>query len=245
VVAERFGERHRDLVGDFVCCRHTLEHIAEPLSFLAMLRRVIGDRREVVVAFEVPDTRRVLDEGAFWDLYYEHCSYFTAGSLARLFRRCGLHPSSLRLEYGGQYLIVEGSPAPGPSEPLALEEGVTATLEAVDRFVDVCSAKLRAWTGLLREAAARRESVVLWGAGSKAVGFLTTLGIGREVDCVVDINPPKQGTYLPGSAHPIVAPAALAWRRPDTVIVMNPVYVPEISRDLAALGLEPRILPLV
>ena len=29
------------------------------------------------------------EERAFWDIYYEHCSYFTLGSLARLFRRTG------------------------------------------------------------------------------------------------------------------------------------------------------------
>ena len=36
---------------------------------------------------EVPDTMRILVEGAFWDVYYEHCSYFTLGSLGRLLQR--------------------------------------------------------------------------------------------------------------------------------------------------------------
>ena len=40
--------------------------------------------------------RRVLEEGAFWDIYYEHCSYFTLGSHARLFRRAGLDVTDLR-----------------------------------------------------------------------------------------------------------------------------------------------------
>jgi hypothetical protein len=29
------------------------------------------------VLFELPDVLRVLEEVAFWDVYYEHCSYFT------------------------------------------------------------------------------------------------------------------------------------------------------------------------
>ena len=45
-----------------------------------------------MVFFELPDTERVLTEAAFWDIYYEHCSYFTPGSLARLFRRTGFEP---------------------------------------------------------------------------------------------------------------------------------------------------------
>ena len=39
--------------------------------------------------FELPDVMRELCEGAFWDLYYEHCTYFSCGSLARLFRATG------------------------------------------------------------------------------------------------------------------------------------------------------------
>ena len=54
-----------------------------------MVRRAIGDRPDTVVLFELPDVKRVLDEVAFWDVYYEHCSYFSLGSLARLFRRSG------------------------------------------------------------------------------------------------------------------------------------------------------------
>ena len=44
-----------------------------------MVRRAIGDRLDTVVLFELPDVERVLREVAFWDVYYEHCSYFTLG----------------------------------------------------------------------------------------------------------------------------------------------------------------------
>ena len=56
---------------------------------MRLVRGSIGDRPQVTVFFELPDMERVLVEQAFWDIYYEHCSYFTLGSLARLFRRTG------------------------------------------------------------------------------------------------------------------------------------------------------------
>ncbi|HRK30367.1 MAG TPA: hypothetical protein PLD59_04755, partial [Tepidisphaeraceae bacterium] len=62
---------------------------------------------------------------------------------------------------------------------------------------------------------------------------------------VVDINPAKQGTYLPGSGHEIVAPAELLEIRPSRVIVMNPIYLDEIRQSLTALGLTPDLVPLV
>jgi hypothetical protein len=86
--------------------------------------------------------------------------------------------------------------------------------------------------------------VVLWGSGSKAVSFVTTVGIGEEVACVADINPHRQGCFLPGSGHRIVSPAEVAALAPDLVVVMNPLYRAEVARDLAALGCRPEIVTL-
>ena len=91
-------------------------------------------------------------------------------------------------------------------------------------------------------ARANNQRVVLWGGGSKAVAFLTTLGIRDEIQYAVDINPHKHGAYLAGTGQEVVAPAFLRSYRPDLVIIMNPVYVDEITRDLAAMGLQPEIV---
>ena len=74
---------------------------------------MIRDRSDVGIFFETPDVRRVLDEGAFWDIYFEHCSYFTLGSHARLFRREGMDVTKLYLAYDGQYIIQYAQPAAG------------------------------------------------------------------------------------------------------------------------------------
>ena len=76
-------------VPDMVACRHTLEHIPEVGRFMAEIAQVTQGRQDIALFFETPDVRRVLAEGAYWDIYYEHCSYFTAGSLARAFESAG------------------------------------------------------------------------------------------------------------------------------------------------------------
>jgi hypothetical protein len=86
--------------------------------------------------------------------------------------------------------------------------------------------------------------VALWGGGSKAVSLLTTLDLGPEVIAAVDINPYKQGKFMPGTGHRVVAPEALQDLQPDLVIVMNPVYVAEVSKELARLGLRPEVQAL-
>ena len=44
-------------------------------EFVARIRRALQPGTPVF--FELPDLERVLVERAFWDIYYEHCSYFT------------------------------------------------------------------------------------------------------------------------------------------------------------------------
>ncbi len=98
--------------------------------------------------------------------------------------------------------------------------------------------------GLRRDLAQVHDGggkAVLWGSGSKAVSYLTTLGIKDELEYVVDINPHKHGKFLAGSGQEIVSPEFLREYRPDAVIVMNPIYLDEIRRDLEGLGVSARV----
>ena len=240
-VRDFYSERYAHLQADFICCRHTLEHIAPTRELLSTLRRTIGERHDALVFFEVPDVLRVLREGAFWDIYHEHCSYFTPGSLARLFRATGFEVVDLWLDYDDQYICLTARPADGPTPPrLPLEDDLTEVSAAVERFRATCGGAIERWRTTLDAAAKAERRVVLWGSGSKGVSFLTTLGEpGATVEYVVDINPFKHGKFMPITGQEIVSPDFLRDYRPDQVIVMNPIYVDEIRRDLARLGLSP------
>ena len=193
--------------------------------------------------FELPDVLRVLREVAFWDVYYEHCSYFTPGSLARLFRRAGFDVLDLELDYDDQYILIEASPPPARRPaPLALEEPVAEVADAVRSFRSSFAETTRSWTERLDAARADGRSVVIWGAGSKGVSFLTTLGIEREIELAVDINPFKHGKYMAGTGQRVVGPEALRDYKPDLVIAMNPIYLGEIGAQLASMGLDPELV---
>jgi hypothetical protein len=195
--------------------------------------------------FETPDFKRVLAEGAFWDIYYEHCSYFSPGAHARLFRELAFEVNWLEVAYDAQYIIQYAKPAPGPTRPrLRLEPDLSEMRKLAKNFARRVRAKQEFWRERVGIAHAKGRRVVLWGGGSKAVSFLTTLQIGPEVQAAVDVNHYKQGKFTPGSAHPIIAPEALKDDPPDTVIVMNPIYVREVTEMLRSFGLEPEILVL-
>jgi SAM-dependent methyltransferase len=243
-IADRYDERYAHLEADAVVCRHTLEHIAPVRDFLTTLRAHIG-ARDVPVLFELPDTRRVLGEAAFWDLYYEHCSYFTADSLARLFHATGFEVLRVELAYDGQYLLLEARPTELTSDrrrPPVPDDDIDRIIEEVRGFREAIDDLVTMWRRRLATAREAAQKVVLWGGGSKAVAFITTLGLGEEISGVVDINPRKQDRYLAGSGHAVIAPETLCSLRPDLVVVMNPVYVGEIESHLERLGLSPEVL---
>lgn len=240
---EFYSEAHASLACDFLCCRHTLEHVSDVGAFTRTVRASLTGN-DAGVFFELPDGMRVLEQVAYWDVYYEHCSYFDAGSLARLFRRQDFDVLDVRLAYDGQYLLLDarGGLRPG-SMPLPAETTVEQTREAAGRFARAVRATRDAWAAHFDEAERLGKRIAIWGSGSKCVAFLTTLGFepGENL-VVVDVNPHRHGKFMPGLGMEIDAPAILPAFRPDEVIVMNEIYRDEIGRDLATMGVD---VPLV
>ncbi len=243
IIPELYSKEHGDFAADFIVCRHTLEHIAPTAEFLRTLRGAIGDRMDTTVFFELPETLRVLEEGAFWDVYYEHCSYFTPGSLARLFRAGGFDIVELSLDYDDQYILLVAKPAAGPTEPaFALEDDLDALRTLVARFETAAPETIGRWRTKIVEATDAGKKVAIWGAGSKAVAFLTTLGVGERIEVLVDVNPYKQGRFMPGTGQEVSAPDFLAEYQPDLVIAMNPIYREEIQADLDRMGVQAELV---
>jgi hypothetical protein len=241
-IPDFYSEAYTHIQADAVVCRHTLEHISSVKDFMDMVRRSIGDRTDTIVLFELPDVLRVLEEVAFWDVYYEHCSYFSLGSLARLFRATGFEVLHLELDYDDQYLLIEARPStvPAVGEPLPLEDDMDALRSGVVTYRDGYRRTLEEWGSTFASLAADGGKSVIWGAGSKGVSFLTNLG-SEDIHYAVDINPTKHGFFMAGTGHEIIGPDALVAYKPDLVVVMNPIYVDEIGRQLAELGLHPEL----
>lgn len=244
-VKDFYSERYANYQADFVCCKMTLEHIPDTADFVSTIRRSLGDRSDTIVFFQVPDVTRILRELAFWDVYYEHCSYFGLRSLAHLFRRCGFDVMNLAREYDDQYLMIEARPGDGTGGT-----GVERAddLEDLTRDVEFFAAnhrlKLQTWRSDIQGFTQDGRRAVLWGGGSKAVAFLTTLNLEDEIRFAVDINPYKRGTYLAGAGQEVVAPDFLKDYQPAVVIVMNPIYRDEIGQDLKSMGLTPELIAI-
>ncbi|MBE2220087.1 MAG: methyltransferase domain-containing protein [Anaerolineae bacterium] len=242
-IPDFYSQKYAEFDADFFVCKMTLEHISETAVFMQTIREAIGNRLDTTLFFQIPNASYILNDQAFWDVYYEHCSYFTKGSLTHLFQSAGFAVMSVWTDYDDQYLMISARPAAQTSSLLPLPEDLAETMAAVEKFAADIPYKIGNWQDKIETLLADGKKVTLWGGGSKAVAFLTTLGFGvNKIPYVIDINPNKTGTFLAGCGQVVVAPDYLPGDPPDVVIIMNPVYRQEIRHSLQKSGLDPMIM---
>ncbi len=242
-IQDFYSEEYSGYKGDFIVCKMTLEHIPGAARMLKTVRNSIGNRPGTIAFFQIPDMTRILNGLAFWDIYYEHCSYFTPGSLTRVLKLSGFDTVDIRRDFDGQYIMCEARPSGVKrAQGLAAGEDLATLMCAVRYFAENHMQKIAIWKHKLSEFKHTGYRCVLWGSGSKGVSFLTTLGITDEVQYAVDINPRRHGTFMAGTGHEIIPPARLRTYKPDVVIVMNPVYTGEITTDLRKMGLASKVI---
>ena len=240
----RFERRFYDsscaeIDADAVVCRHVIEHIADPLALLRTVRATL--RSSARVFFETPCVEWILTHSVIWDFFYEHCSYFSAASLTTAFEVAGFSVDSVTHTFGGQYLWAEASSGT-PREPHGRPGAIPSLARtfAASEVAQVASIRRRL------EGLAGDGPVAMWGAAAKGVTLANLADPGRTlITCVVDVNPNKQGAYLPGTGHPIVSPQQLAGFKVRTAVMTNPNYADEISQWLRAAALDMRLVDLM
>lgn len=223
-----------DVAADIVICRHVIEHVPQPLELLRSVRAALEKAPDARVFFETPCVEWIVRNKVVWDFFYEHCSLFTPSSLSLAFERTGFIVRQVSHIFGGQYLWLEATTGV-VTDPVPRNGEITAALCMAyageemllsDRLLD----QLRA----LRQ----KGGVALWGAGAKGVTFANMIDQDRSIiDCVIDLNPNKQGGFLPGTGHPIVSPNDAPARGVKSAVLMNPNYRNENLKLLAERGL--------
>lgn len=229
-----YDQNCTDIAADVVVCRHVIEHVQEPLKILRSVRAALDASPKAGIFFETPCVEWILRHRVIWDFFYEHCSLFSSKSLGLAIRRAGFAVERVSRIFGGQYLWLEARVASvDETLPAAGETVLLATVYAASEK------KLRQdWRARLR-VLNQYGKVALWGAGAKGATFSNLIDPHCAlIDCVVDLNPNKQGRFIPGTGHPIVAPAELPGRGVRNAVLMNPNYREENLHLLAEAGIQ-------
>ncbi|HEX5370557.1 MAG TPA: class I SAM-dependent methyltransferase [Dehalococcoidia bacterium] len=226
---------------DFVCCRHVLEHVDAPLDFLRSIRDGTGSASSVPAYFEVPNSQRMLEQGALWELIYEHFSYYTPASLGALLQRAGFEIESLTEEYEGQFLSAF-TEADCSKECAAFLPANADTQDLMATFGELANRRLSSWQDTVQRLLDDGRQTAVWGAGAKGVTFLNLVPAARHIETVIDVNPRKHESFVPGSGHRVTGPAELQKAPPDTVLLMNGIYYEEVQRSLSDLGVNAELI---
>ena len=219
-----YSAEYADLSPDVVICRHVIEHVPKPATLLSQIRQASSGARVFV---ETPDVEWILRNEVIWDFFYEHCSYFSPRSLAAAFRRAGFGDVESTHMFGGQYLWVEATATDRNASKSKDDPGAIAQL--VENYVRKESEVRARWSDTI-ESLRKKGAIALWGAGAKGVTSASLFDPQTElINCVVDLNPAKQGRFIAGSGHPIVSPSALSRLGVRSVVLMNPNYLGEVQ----------------
>ncbi len=225
---------------DVVICRHVIEHVPDPIALLRSVREALRRSPGARVFFETPCLEWILRHKVIWDLFYEHCSYFTAGSLSEAFHRSGFRVDRVAHVFAGQYLWLEASV--GESQPSRDPDRGAATRMLARAYSEHEARVCESWKARIEDLR-RLGPVAVWGAGAKGVTFANLVDPLRErVDCIVDMNPQKQGRFLPGTGHPIVSHRDLSSRRVRHAVLMNPNYRDENLQLIREAGLDTNLV---
>ena len=221
-----YDERCADLAADVIVCRHVIEHVPSPVELLTTVRRALRSATRPRLFFETPCVEWILENQVVWDFFYEHCSYFSASSLRTAFEVAGFQVEEVRHVFGGQYLWLEATLADRAPAATTAAGRLPALSQAFgERERELTASWLqsaRDWT--------HRGSLALWGAGAKGTTFANLVDPDKRwLAGVVDLNPNKQGRYVPGTGHRIMSPNELQRLGVAGVFPLNPNYRSEIE----------------
>jgi hypothetical protein len=219
---------------NLILMRHVLGYIMEPVEFLSSITSHIGNG-VVTVLVESPNVQWLLERGEMQNILYETCSFFSPQSLRVAFEESGFTLESSEPIFGEQYFFATARYS---------RDDLDSNSKPVSKLEEKQIKFIKHWRNFL-EGAKDRGAVAVWGAAAKGVSFAqmvdptTTL-----ISCLVDINPGKQGHFVPLTAHPVLS-ADEAMRRPlKTIIVANPIYRDEIEAYVRKSGSNAQVVAL-
>ncbi len=210
VIKSYFEPRYIKPVNGLIL-RHVLEHIQHPIDFLNRLKDANSGKGLIYI--EVPCLDWICHNRAWFDIFYEHVNYFRLNDLRKMF---GTVLSYGHL-FGGQYIYIVADMKSLRTPKFDGQRRVSFPKDFERKVLEKCL----------------DEEVVIWGAASKGVIFSLLKSRNNEkVSHVIDINPAKQGRYLPITSLKVSSPEeAVEALNPENIIyVMNSNYISEIKQ---------------
>jgi hypothetical protein len=231
----------QEVQADLLLGNNVLAHVPDINDFVAGMKIALKDGGTITVEF--PHLLKLIELNQWDTIYHEHYSYLSFGVVGRVFAAHGLRLFDVQeLPTHGGSLRIFGCHDDDPRERSGaadelIERERDAGLEDVQTYLAynerVVEDKRQILTFLIALKRAG-SSIAGYGAAAKGNTLLNFCGVGRDfIEFTCDANPHKQNHVLPGTHIPILAPDAIAERRPDVVLILPWNIKDEIMEQLS------------
>ena len=229
---------------DLIIGNNVLAHVPDINDFVAGMATLLG--ADGTITMEFPHLMRLVEENQFDTIYHEHFSYLSFSTVEKIFAAHGLtlydveelptHGGSLRIyakhAASERHAIL---PAVEALRHRELEAGLHE-LAYYNEFSQRVEKIRRDLLTFLIEAKNAGKTVAGYGAPGKGNTLLNYCGIRSDlVQFTVDRNPLKQGTFLPGTRIPVLAPEQIDVAKPDYVLILPWNLKTEIMKQLGGI----------
>ena len=214
---------------DLLICNNVLAHVPNLNDFVAGLKILL--KPNGVITLEFPSLFQLIEQNQFDTIYHEHFSYFSCLTVEKIFAHHGLklfdieelktHGGSFRIYIRHQENLDNHISENVSRVKLREKKHALDKLDSYHSFfrkVEEAKHQLRQFFTQTKQAG---KSIVAYGAPAKGNTLLNYCKIGTNfIDYTVDINPHKQGRFLPGTHIPIFHPEKIKKTKPDYLLIL-------------------------
>lgn len=227
---------------DLMAANNVLAHVPDINDFVGGFRELL--KPGGVATFEFPHLLNLVEQCQFDTIYHEHYSYLSLSAVASIFAANGLavfdveplptHGGSLRV-YAQRADTGSRETSDAVKEMLAEESRMgLRTAEYYEGFQPRAERIRDGLLSFLAECERNGSRLGAYGAAAKGNTLLNFAGVTAEqVSYVADLNPAKQGKFLPGSHVPVVDEAHLRAQQPEYVLILPWNLTDEIVEQLS------------
>lgn len=226
-----------------VVCRHTLEHVPDPFSFVKALRGLLNS--DGLLFIEVPSSAPIIDSRLHaYELWDEHLSYFSETNLVSILERAGWAIRSIetRPHCGSENILCW-------AELADFKKDWTATNRA-EKDVEGCESFAIRWRGFSESLRTKINDLpsplYAMGASHPQTNFLHFMGIMDAVEGLFDDDPFKRGKWVPANKPvPVLAGESIGDYAKGRTVMLTGFGYPQWMKSVQQTLTDPAISFLV
>ncbi len=233
--------KNKNQQADVLIGNNVLAHVPDINDFVKGMKILL--KPSGIITLEFPHILQLINQNQFDTIYHEHFSYFSFSVIQKIFssqkliifdvEEISTHGGSLRIfvkhsENG----IIEINKNVGNLIQKEKESGIN-DYNMYSGFSTKIEKNKEKFLEFLIKADKENKTVICYGAPAKGNTLLNYFQINSKlIKYTVDLNPHKQGLFLPGTHLEIKSPLEIKNTKPDYIIILPWNIKDEIMKQL-------------